>query len=50
LIRFLPKDKKRYIDAMNRASDNQEPGDLANILLEGFLYQANRQGSGKSRR
>lgn len=47
---ILAKDKKRYIDAMNRASDNREPGDLANILLEGFIYQANRQHAGKPRR
>lgn len=46
----LAKDKKRYIEAMNRASDNGEPGDLANILLEGFLHQANRQRAGKPRR
>jgi fido (protein-threonine AMPylation protein) len=47
---ILAKDKKRYIDAMNRASDNREPGDLANILLQGFLFQANRQRSGRPRR
>jgi fido (protein-threonine AMPylation protein) len=36
-------DKRQYIDALNRAIDNAEPGDLANHLLRGYLHAIKRR-------
>lgn len=40
-------EKKQYISALNRAIDSQEPGDLANMLVRGFLLQKARRDSGR---
>ncbi len=41
-----PSEKRRYIEAIDRAIDEHEPGDLANILARGFVLQASRRRSG----
>jgi Fic family protein len=40
-------EKKQYIAALNRAIDNREPGDLANMFVRGFLSQKARRDSGR---
>jgi fido (protein-threonine AMPylation protein) len=43
---IFARDRKAYVDAIHRAQDTHEPGDLANILLEGFLSQSERRVAG----
>lgn len=43
---IFARDRKVYVDAIHRAQDTHEPGDLANILLEGFLSQSERRVAG----
>ncbi len=43
---IFARDRKRYVDAIHRAQDTREPGDLANMLLEGFLAQSQRRIGG----
>lgn len=43
---IVPNEKKRYIESIDRAIDEREPGDLANILARGFILQASRRRSG----
>lgn len=37
-------DKRDYIAALNRTIDNNEPGDLANHLLKGYVHAMRRRG------
>ncbi len=43
---ILPQEKPQYIKAIDRAIDEREPGDLANLLAKGFAIQASRRGEG----
>jgi fido (protein-threonine AMPylation protein) len=43
---ILPQEKPQYINAIDRAIDEREPGDLANLLAKGFAIQASRREEG----
>jgi fido (protein-threonine AMPylation protein) len=43
---ILPQEKPLYIEAIDRAIDEREPGDLANLLAKGFAIQASRREVG----
>ncbi|HEV3155807.1 MAG TPA: Fic family protein [Candidatus Baltobacteraceae bacterium] len=40
---FLRKDKKEYFAALNRCMDHGEPGDLARLIVRGFIRQSERR-------
>jgi fido (protein-threonine AMPylation protein) len=40
------RDRREYFDGIHRAQDGNEPGDLANLLLKGFLFQSGRRLGG----
>lgn len=43
---IFARDRKAYVDAIHRAQDSNEPGDLANLLLSGFIFQSGRRIGG----